>query len=50
MVRFLSFIHVGIIMKTTLNLDDSLLTEAMLANGEKTKTAVIRRALLEFIH
>src|SRR5215831_18393093 len=36
-------------MRTNIDLDDALLEEAMRATGEKTKTAVVHRALRELI-
>jgi Arc/MetJ family transcription regulator len=36
-------------MRTTLNLNDNLLEEAMKLSGEKTKTSVIHRALTDYI-
>lgn len=36
-------------MRTNIDLDDVLIAEAMQATGEKTKTAVVHRALRELI-
>jgi hypothetical protein len=37
-------------MRTTLDLDDGLIDEAMRLSGEKTKTRVIHKALADFIN
>ncbi len=37
-------------MRTTLDLNETLLDEAMRLSGEKTKTSVIHRALTEYIN
>lgn len=39
----------GVSMRTTLDLDESLLQEALSLSGEKTKTAAIEKALEELI-
>ncbi|MBI2361267.1 MAG: type II toxin-antitoxin system VapB family antitoxin [Deltaproteobacteria bacterium] len=36
-------------MRTTLAIDENLLEEAMKCTGEKTRTAVVNRALKEFV-
>jgi len=36
-------------MRTTLAIDEKLLEEAMKCTGEKTRTAVVNRALKEFV-
>ena len=36
-------------MRTNIDLDDALVAEAMRATGEKTKTAVVHRALRELV-
>ena len=36
-------------MRTNIDLDDDLLADAMHASGEKTKTAVVHRALKELV-
>jgi Arc/MetJ family transcription regulator len=36
-------------MRTNIDLDDALVEEAMRASGEKTKTAVVHRALRELV-
>lgn len=36
-------------MRTNIDLDDALIDEAMRATGEKTKTAVVHRALRELV-
>ncbi len=37
-------------MRTTLDLNESLLEEAMKLSGEKTKTSVIHKALTDYIN
>jgi len=37
-------------MRTTLDLNESLLEEAMKLSGEKTKTSVIHKALSDYIN
>jgi Arc/MetJ family transcription regulator len=37
-------------MRTTLDLNDDLVQEAMRISGEKTKTSIIHKALTDFIN
>jgi len=43
------FVCIGDVMRTTLNLNEVLLTEAMKWTGETTKTATINEALKQVI-
>jgi len=42
-------LYAGGVMRTTVTLDESLLSELTLVSGEKTKTSAVNKAIREYI-